>query len=140
MLLFLIPKRKISIFENRRKYFSGWCQFIKLAKAMNGYVIKFPNSEQGVEVDVIAYKKDSEQPYEIDMDEGLIEVGADNAIGPEAPVITSAWNPWPTSSPHRVRSYPLRHLCWRPRSRNVSGPSERIRRSSERHRRSCRRV
>jgi hypothetical protein len=24
--------------QNRRKYFSGWCQFIKLAKAMNGYV------------------------------------------------------------------------------------------------------
>ena len=66
--------------QNRRKYFSGWCQFIKLAKAMNGYVIKFPNSEQGVEVDVIAYKKDSEQPYEIDMDEGLIEVGEFDAI------------------------------------------------------------
>ena len=24
--------------QNRRKYFSGWCQFIKQAKAMNGYV------------------------------------------------------------------------------------------------------
>ncbi len=42
--------------QNRRKYYSGWCQFIKLAKAFNGYVIKFPNSEQGVEVDVIGYK------------------------------------------------------------------------------------
>ena len=66
--------------QNRRKYFSGWCQFIKLAKAMEGYVIKFPNSEQGVEVDVIAYKKDSEQPYEIDLDEGLIEVGEFDAV------------------------------------------------------------
>lgn len=27
--------------QNRRKYFSGWCQFIKLAKAFDGYVIKF---------------------------------------------------------------------------------------------------
>ena len=27
--------------QNRRKYFSGWCQFIKLAKLFNGYVIKF---------------------------------------------------------------------------------------------------
>lgn len=42
--------------QNRRKYYSGWCQFIKLAKAFNGYVIKFPNSQQGVEVDVIGYK------------------------------------------------------------------------------------
>ena len=27
--------------QNRKKYFSGWCQFIKLAKLFNGYVIKF---------------------------------------------------------------------------------------------------
>lgn len=27
--------------QNRKKYFSGWCQFIKLAKAFDGYVIKF---------------------------------------------------------------------------------------------------
>jgi hypothetical protein len=66
--------------QNRRKYFSGWCQFIKLAKAMNGYVIKFPNSAQGVEVDVIGYKKAREQPIEIDLDEGLIEVGDFDAI------------------------------------------------------------
>lgn len=66
--------------QNRRKYYSGWCQFIKLAKAMNGYVIKFPNSEQGVEVDAIAYKKDAEQPIEIDLDAGLVEVEEFDAI------------------------------------------------------------
>lgn len=66
--------------QNRKKYFSGWCQFIKLAKAMGGYVIKFPNSEQGVEVDIIAYKKDQEQPFELDLDDGLIEVGDFDAI------------------------------------------------------------
>lgn len=61
--------------QNRKKYFSGWCQFIKQAKAMGGYVIKFPNSGQGgVEVDVIGYKKQSEEPIELDLDEGLIEV------------------------------------------------------------------
>jgi hypothetical protein len=60
--------------QNRRKYYSGWCQFIKMAKAMNGYVIKFPNSEQGVEVDVVAYKKEEEQPYSLDLDECLVEV------------------------------------------------------------------
>jgi hypothetical protein len=31
--------------QNRRKYYSGWCQFIKLAKAFNGYVIKFRKLE-----------------------------------------------------------------------------------------------
>lgn len=48
---------------NRRKYFSGWCQFIKLAKRFNGYVIKFPNSSQGVEVDVIDYKANKENTH-----------------------------------------------------------------------------
>jgi len=66
--------------QNRRKYFSGWCQFIKLAKAFNGYVIKFPNSEQGVEVDVIGYKTSEEKAYELDLDAGLIEVGVFDAI------------------------------------------------------------
>mmetsp|Transcript_20071 Transcript_20071/g.49296 ORF Transcript_20071/g.49296 Transcript_20071/m.49296 type:complete len:173 (+) Transcript_20071:137-655(+) len=66
--------------QNRRKYFSGWCQFIKQAKAMDGYVIKFPNPDQGVEVDVIGYKKVSEQPIELDLDEGLIEVADFDAV------------------------------------------------------------
>lgn len=61
--------------QNRRKYFSGWCQFIKQAKAMNGYVIKFAHPKQGVEVDVVAYKRGLEQPFELDLDEGLVEVG-----------------------------------------------------------------
>merc|ERR1712224_261692 len=61
--------------QNRKKYFSGWCQFIKLAKLFNGYVIKFPNSEQGVEVDVFGYKNEKEQAFDLDLDAGLIEVG-----------------------------------------------------------------
>jgi Immune Mapped Protein 2 (IMP2) N-terminal domain len=66
--------------QNRRKYYSGWCQFIKMAKAMNGYVIKFPNCIQGVEVDVVAYHSATSQPYELDLDEGLVEVGDFDAI------------------------------------------------------------
>ncbi|KAG7353264.1 hypothetical protein IV203_009313 [Nitzschia inconspicua] len=66
--------------QNRRKYYSGWVQFIKLAKQFNGYVIKFPNSEQGVEVDVIGYKTEEEKAYELDLDAGLIEVGVFDAI------------------------------------------------------------
>mmetsp|Transcript_14670 Transcript_14670/g.34092 ORF Transcript_14670/g.34092 Transcript_14670/m.34092 type:complete len:176 (-) Transcript_14670:2204-2731(-) len=66
--------------QNRRKYFSGWCQFIKLAKAFNGYVVKFPNSEQGVEVDVYGYRNDEEKAYDLDLDAGLIEVRPLDAI------------------------------------------------------------
>jgi Immune Mapped Protein 2 (IMP2) N-terminal domain len=66
--------------QNRRKYFSGWVQFIKLAKQFNGYVIKFPNSPQGVEVDVIAYKTKEEKAFELDLDSGLTEVGVFDAI------------------------------------------------------------
>ncbi|CAJ1961361.1 unnamed protein product [Cylindrotheca closterium] len=67
--------------QNRKKYFSGWCQFIKQAKAMGGYVIKFPNAEQGgVEVDIIGFRKESEEPIELDLEEGLIEVADLDAI------------------------------------------------------------
>ena len=47
---------------------------------MNGYVIKFPNANQGVEVDVIAYHEATSQPYELDLDEGLVEVGKFDAV------------------------------------------------------------
>mmetsp|Transcript_20408 Transcript_20408/g.33793 ORF Transcript_20408/g.33793 Transcript_20408/m.33793 type:complete len:183 (-) Transcript_20408:194-742(-) len=65
---------------NRRKYFSGWCQFIKLARQMNGKVIKFPNADQGVEVDVYAFSQKDNQPVFLDLDEGLIDVNDFDAI------------------------------------------------------------
>ena len=66
--------------QNRRKYYSGWAQFIKLAKAYEGYVIKFPNAEKGVEVDIYAYRAKDEQPVQLDLDEGLIEVSEFDAV------------------------------------------------------------
>ncbi len=66
--------------QNRRKYYSGWAQFIKLAKSYQGYVVKFPNAEMGVEVDVVAYRAKEEQPVPLDLDEGLIEVGEFDAV------------------------------------------------------------
>ena len=66
--------------QNRRKYFSGWAQFIKLAKSYQGYVIKFPNAEKGVEVDIVAYRAKEEQPIALDLDEGLLEVGDFDAV------------------------------------------------------------
>jgi len=66
--------------QNRKKFFSGWAQFIKLAKAYDGYVIKFPNAEKGVEVDVYGYRAKDEQLVPLDLDDGLIEVGEYDAV------------------------------------------------------------
>ena len=65
---------------NRRKYFSGWCQFIKLAQAKQAYVIKFPNAQKGVEVDLIGFIKREERIVELNLDDGLVEVAAFDAI------------------------------------------------------------
>lgn len=66
--------------SNRKKYFVGWCQFIKLARQMNGKVIKFPNADQGVEVDVYAYSQKDKQPVYLDLDKGLIDVADFDAL------------------------------------------------------------
>mmetsp|Transcript_35060 Transcript_35060/g.49784 ORF Transcript_35060/g.49784 Transcript_35060/m.49784 type:complete len:181 (-) Transcript_35060:136-678(-) len=65
---------------NRKRYLVGWCQFIKLAKAMNGKVIKFPNAEKGVEVDVYAFKQSENQPFFLDLDQSLVDVCGFDAI------------------------------------------------------------
>jgi hypothetical protein len=65
---------------NRRKYFVGWCQFVKLAKAMNGKVIKFPNADQGVEVDIYGYSQAEQQPQMLYLDEGLVDVSELDAV------------------------------------------------------------
>lgn len=65
---------------NRRKYFVGWCQFVKLAKAMNGKVIKFPNADQGVEVDIYGYSQAEQQPQMLYLDDGLVDVSELDAV------------------------------------------------------------
>lgn len=66
--------------SNRRKYFVGWCQFIKHAKAMNGRVIKFANAIQGVEVDVYGYRQADSHPDFLALDEALIDVNSYDAV------------------------------------------------------------
>mmetsp|Transcript_27998 Transcript_27998/g.41343 ORF Transcript_27998/g.41343 Transcript_27998/m.41343 type:complete len:184 (-) Transcript_27998:122-673(-) len=66
--------------SNRRKFFVGWCQFIKLAKAMNGSIIKFPNSDQGVEVDIYGFRSLDNQPVYLDLDEGMVSVVEFDAV------------------------------------------------------------
>ena len=65
--------------SNRRKYFSGWCQFLKLAVAKGGLVIQF-TAQQGVAVDVYGYLKDKEKPVYLDLESGLIDVSAYDAV------------------------------------------------------------
>jgi hypothetical protein len=38
----------------KSKYFSGWCQFVKAAKAFNGFVCKW-NDKGGLEVDLYVF-------------------------------------------------------------------------------------
>ena len=65
--------------SNRRKYYHGWCQFIKLARQKNGRVIKFPGMEQGVEVDIYGFRGDQPAFLE-EMDEVLVDISLYNAI------------------------------------------------------------
>lgn len=64
---------------NRRKYYVGWCQFLKLAVAKKGYVIQF-HAAQGVAVDVYGYRKDKQQPVHIPIEQGLVNVGEYDAV------------------------------------------------------------
>jgi hypothetical protein len=66
--------------SNRRKYFIGWCQFLKQAKAMSGKVIQFTHIEQGVLVDVYAYNQATNHPYLLDMSNELTDISNYDAI------------------------------------------------------------
>lgn len=66
--------------SNRRKYFVGWCQFIKMAKAKEGRVIKFPNAIQGVEVDIYGYRQSDSHPDFLNLDDELVDVNIYDAI------------------------------------------------------------
>jgi Immune Mapped Protein 2 (IMP2) N-terminal domain len=65
--------------SNRRKYFSGWCQFLKLAVAKGGLVIQF-TAQQGVAVDVYGYMKDKQRPVHMDLESGLVDVSVYDAV------------------------------------------------------------
>jgi len=50
---------------------------------MNGKVIKvikFPGADQGVKVDVYGYTKSDQQPQKLDLDAGLVDVSAMDAV------------------------------------------------------------
>lgn len=59
--------------SNRRKYFVGWCQFLKLAVAKQGRAIMFTPA-QGVPVDIYGYVSKDQKPIHLDMQSGLVDV------------------------------------------------------------------
>ena len=65
---------------NRRKYFAGWCQFLKLAKARQGKAIQFSPASQGVPVDIYGYCTQQQRPQHLDMESGLVDVSPWDAI------------------------------------------------------------
>jgi hypothetical protein len=64
---------------NRKKYFVGWCQFLKQAKAKKGKAILF-SPEQGVSVDIYGYENSKEQPQFLDLESGLVDIDPWDAI------------------------------------------------------------
>lgn len=65
---------------NRRKYFAGWCQFLKLAKAKRGQAIQFTGAVQGVPVDVYGYQNAAQRPQALALESGLVDVTPWDAI------------------------------------------------------------
>ena len=65
--------------SNRRKYFAGWCQFLKLARARHGKAIQF-NPEQGVPVDIYGYISAEQRPQQLDLESGLVDMTPWDAI------------------------------------------------------------
>jgi len=64
--------------SNRRKYFVGWCQFLKLCKAKKGSVIQF-TPEQGVDVDIYGFVQSKCHPEFLSLDR-MVDIGEYDAI------------------------------------------------------------
>jgi hypothetical protein len=65
---------------NRRKYFIGWCQFLKLAKQNGAQVIAFQVHGQGVPVDVYGYTVSQNAPEYIQLEDGMTDFRKYDAI------------------------------------------------------------
>lgn len=65
---------------NRRKYFVGWCQFLKLARQNGAKVIAFQVRGQGVPVDVYGYTVKQNAPEFAALEEGMVDVTKYDAV------------------------------------------------------------
>jgi hypothetical protein len=66
--------------SNKRRYFTGWCQFLKLAKAKKGRVIQFTPETQGLPVDVYGYHQADNSCRLLEVCEGLIDLNQVDAV------------------------------------------------------------
>jgi hypothetical protein len=60
--------------QNRKKYLSGWCQFIQLAKSLKGSVKKYPNPTQGLKVTIYGFIKEGSKVIQVNCDDQLVNV------------------------------------------------------------------
>jgi len=64
--------------DYKKKYYSGWCQFIKAAKSHNGYFVKYSENEH-IEVDVYVFFQDSCEIVQVE-DAKLFDVTLISAV------------------------------------------------------------
>ena len=64
--------------KNKRKYYSGWCQFIQLAKHWGGKVAQKTTFDQGIKVDMYGYQDG--RVNHLDIEDKLVAVGDLEAV------------------------------------------------------------
>ena len=65
--------------SNRQKYYEGWCQYLKIAKAKHGIVRKFPKSG-GVEVDIYGFDGWESKSHPLKLDRRDIDISKFDAV------------------------------------------------------------
>lgn len=65
---------------NKRRYFTGWCQFLKLCAAKKGRVIQFTPETQGLPVDVYGYNQAASSCQLLELNDGLIDLEGVDAV------------------------------------------------------------
>lgn len=64
--------------KNKRKYYSGWCQFINLAQHWEGKVAQKTTFDQGIKIDVYGYQDG--RVKHLDIDDKLVRLGDLEAV------------------------------------------------------------
>ena len=66
--------------SNRRKYFEGWCQYLKIAKSKDGVVQKFSRGGTGVEVDVYGFDGWESKSYQLNLGKHGVDMSKFDAV------------------------------------------------------------
>lgn len=66
---------------NKKKYYSGWCQFVKEAKKFHGWVVAYSPIAQGIEVDLYVYYREGSRMEKLDFTgEAMYNVSGADAV------------------------------------------------------------